>query len=113
VDYGELILPALLTLIPPIVFCLGAGMVLSCFNHTLIYALMAAVILLTVLPLPPAINFSLSGFFSQFPLTMGTLDPAFQIPSWLAIHQISLTVLGAFLAVFAVNVQRNSSCQTM
>ena len=113
VDYGELILPALLTLIPPIVFCLGTGMMLSRFNHTLIYALMAAVILLTVLPLPSAINFSLSGFFSQFPLTMGTLDPAFQIPSWLAIHQISLTVLGAFLAVFAANVQRNSSCQTM
>lgn len=112
-DYGELILPALLTLIPPIAVCLGAGLMLSRFSHTLIYAPMAAVILLTVLPLPSVINFSLSGFFSQFPLTMGTLDPAFQIPSWLAIHQISLTVLGAFLAVFAANVQRNSSCQTM
>ena len=116
VDYGELILPALLTLIPrrcvshppdhrasqcqpaisqghqqnteeqlvpqqapqliskyfiqglSIVFCLGAGMMLSRFNHTLIYALMAAVILLTVLPLPPAINFSLSDFFQRYTL---------------------------------------------
>lgn len=112
-NYGKLLLPALLILIPPIAFFLGAGLMLSRFNHALIYALMAAVILLTVLPLSPAINFSLSGFFSQFPLTMGTLDPAFQIPGWLAIHQISLAALGAFLAVFAVNAQRNSSCQTM
>ena len=80
-------------------------MMLSRFNHTLIYALMAAVILLTVLPLPPAINFSLSDFFSQFPLTVEKLDPAFHVPDWLAVHQISLTTLGAFLAVFAVNVQ--------
>jgi ABC-2 type transport system permease protein len=113
VDYGELILPALLTLIPPIVFCLGAGMMLSRFNHTLIYALMAAVILLTVLPLPPAINFSLRSFFSQFPLTAEKLDPAFHVPGWLAVHQMILTALGTFLAVFAVHAQRNSSCQTM
>ena len=108
-----MVLPALLTLIPPIVFCLGAGMMLSRIDHTLIYALMAVVILLTMLPLPPAINFSLSGFFSQFPLTVEKLDPAFHVPGWLAVHQIILTTLGTFFAVFAVHVPRNGSCQTM
>ena len=105
VDYGELILPALLTLIPPIVFCLGAGMMLSCFNHTLIYALMAAVILLTVLPLPPAINFPLSGFFSQFPLTVEKLDPVFHVPVWLAVSKIVVAFLGSTFAISAINMQ--------
>ena len=78
-------------------------MMLSRFSHALLYALMAAVIILTALPLPPAINVSLSGFFSQFPLTVEQLDPAFHVPGWLAIQQISLTVLGAVLAVFAMH----------
>jgi len=55
----------------------------------------------------------LSGFFSQFPLTVEKLDPAFHVPGWLAVHQIILTTLGTFFAVFAVHVPRNGSCQTM
>ena len=104
-NYGELVLPALLTLIPPIIFCLGAGLMLTRFSYVLIYALMAAVILLTMLPLPPAIGFSLSGFFSQFPLTIGTLDPAFHIPGWLAVSKIVLVFLGSIFTISAISVQ--------
>ena len=105
-NYGELILPALLILIPPIVFCLGAGLILSHFNHALIYGLMAAVLLLPVLSLPAAISFSLSRFFSQFPLMLDTLDPVFYIPVWVAVSRIALTLLGGAFAISAVNMQK-------
>ena len=107
-NYGELVLPALLTLIPPIIFCLGMGLMLTRFSYALIYALMAAVILLTMLPLPPAINFSLSGFFSQFPLTIGTSDPAFHIPGWLAVSKMTLVILGSALTVIATGKQKGT-----
>ena len=80
-------------------------MMLSRFNHTLIYALMAAVILLTVLPLPPAINFSSSSFFSQFPLTVEKLDPAFHVPGWLAVSKIALVFLGSTFTISSINMQ--------
>ena len=104
--YGELILPALLSLIPPIAFCLGAGLMLSYMNHGLTYILMAAVLLLSALPLPTAASFSLSGFFSQFPLTLDTLDPVFHIPVWVAISRIALTLLGSAFAISAVSMQK-------
>lgn len=102
-NYGELILPTLLTLLPPIVFCLGAGMALGQLRPTLIYLLMAAEFLLCSLPLPTAISFSLSGFFSQFPLTLDTLDPAFYVPGWLIVPKITFTAFGFILVIFTAN----------
>lgn len=105
-NYGELLLPTLLTLIPPILFCLGAGLVLNQIHPVLLYALMVAVLLLSVLPLPSAVSFSLSSFFSQFPLFLGTLDPAFHVPAWLAISKIMLAILGLSLIIFATGIQK-------
>lgn len=102
-NYGELLLPALLTLIPPILFCLGAGLVLSRLHPALIYALMVAVFLLSVLPLPPAVSFSLNTFFSQYPLTAGTLDPAFSVPSSVAVSKVIVALVGLALCYFGTN----------
>lgn len=99
INYGELILPTLLTLLPPIIFCLGAGMAVGQFHPVLIYFLMAAIFLLCVLPLPTAISFSLSGFFSQFPLIFDTLDPAFFVPGWLIASKVAFAVLGFILMI--------------
>lgn len=79
-NYGELVLPALLTLIPPVIFCLGAGFALCQLHPVFIYPLMAVIFLLSLLPLPVAASFSLSRFFLEYPLTLNRLDPAFQIP---------------------------------
>ncbi len=106
-DYSKLVLPALLTLIPSIIFCMGAGLLLSSLNPALIYILMALVLLLSVLPLPTAINYSLSSFFSQFPLNLDILDPAFHVPGWLAVSRIILTLLGGTFAISTANLQNN------
>lgn len=105
-NYGELLWPALLTLIPPILFCLGAGLVLSQLHPALIYALMATVFLLSVLPLPPALSFSLNTFFTQYPLTVGTLDPAFSVPMNVAISKIIYAILGVALTVLATGMNK-------
>lgn len=107
INYGNLILPALLTLTPPVIFCLGAGLVLSRFNPTLIYIFMVVVLLLSALPLPTSVNLSLSGFYSQFPLTLNVLDPIFHIPGWLLMSRFALALLGVVLATFSVNGQDN------
>lgn len=110
-NYGELLLPALLTILPPVVFCLGAGSALSRFNHVLIYAMMVVVILLYVLPLPSAVSLSLSDFFSQYPADMNALDPAFYIPSWLITSKIILVFGGLALIVFDTNMREREHDQ--
>lgn len=107
-NFGELLLPALLTLLPAIIFCLGIGLLLMNLHPALIYVLIAAVLLLPLLPLPTAISFSLNSFFSQYPLTLGKLDPAFHIPSWLIASKTVLTLLGLAFAIAAVNMQKTS-----
>ncbi len=103
--FGELLLPTLLTVLPPVVFCLGAGLVLSRFSHILIYVLMVTVLILSVIPLPPAVSLSLSNFFSQYPLHLNELDPAFYIPSWIIISKIIFMFLGLALVVFDTNMR--------
>lgn len=105
-NYDELLLPALLTLIPPVFFCLGAGLVLSRLHPALIYVLMAVVLLISVLPLPLAISFSLNTFFEQYPLTVGTLDPAFSIPGYVAVSKTIFSILGLALTILATDMQK-------
>ena len=83
-DYSGLILPALLTLLPPTVFCLGAGLALGRRSPALVYAVMGGVLLLCWLPLPQGLAFSLGGFFAQYPLELDHLDPMFSMTANLA-----------------------------
>ncbi len=110
-DYRDLIFPALLTLLPTIIFCLGAGLSLSRIHPNLIYPLMVVVFLLSLLPLPSVASLSSCGFFSQFPLTLDTLDPAFCVPGWLIVSKIFFAVLGFILAAFAVGMPKLKTIQ--
>lgn len=108
-NYGELFLPALLTLLPPVIFCLGTGLTLSRIQPSLIYALMVAVLLLSMLPLPSTVSLSLNSFFSQYPLTVGVLDPAFSIPSNVAASKAVVIILGIALTLLAANMRKDTS----
>jgi len=79
--FGDLLVPLALTLLPAVVFCLGCGWALGRIHPALVYGLMAAVFLLSWCPLPQALDFSLGEFFTDYPDTLGTLDPAFSVPS--------------------------------
>lgn len=78
---GSLVGPALLVLLPAWLFCLGAGWSLGTRCPVLIYGVIAVVFFLTWLPLPQVLDFHLGSFFSQYPLTLEVLDPAFVCPA--------------------------------
>ena len=69
-NYGELIAPALLTLLPAGLFCLGLGWTLGRRRPALIYAVMGAVLLLCWLPLPQELAFSMNSFIARYPLEL-------------------------------------------
>ena len=92
--WGELLLPALVTLVPPLAFALGSGWLLGRVRPWLLYVWMPLPFALALLPLPEALELWNGGFFTQYPLTLGTLDPAFSLPVAVLLVQCALLTAG-------------------
>ena len=97
--YGwmELIAPALVTLLPPLAFALGSGWLLGRVRPWLLYVWMPLPLALALLPLPEALELWNGSFFTQYPLTLGTLDPAFSLPAAVLLVQCALLAAGVVL----------------
>ena len=92
--WGELIAPALVTLVPPPVFALGSGWLLGRLRPRLVYVWMLCPFIILALPLPDAFGLWNGSFFTRYPLTLGTLDPAFSMPTATLLVQCALLVAG-------------------
>ena len=97
--YGwiELIAPALVTLFPPLAFALGSGWLLGRVRPWLLYVWMPLPFALARLPLPEVLELWNGSFFTQYPLTLGTLDPAFSLPAAVLLVQCALLAAGVVL----------------
>ena len=95
--WGSLLLPALATLPPALVFALGSGWLLGQIRPWLVYVWMAVPFLCMALPLPDALGIWNGHFFSKYPLALGTLDPAFSMPAAVLIVQCILLAAGIVL----------------
>ncbi|WP_295626275.1 hypothetical protein [uncultured Intestinimonas sp.] len=69
--WGELALPALAALVPPLVFALGSGWLLGQVRPWLVYAWMPLPLLVRALPLPEALGLWDGSLFAEYPLTLG------------------------------------------
>ena len=90
--WKELLAPALITLLPPLVFALGSGWFLGQIKVQLIYVWMVIPFVCMALPLPDALGLWNGNFFTKYPLGLGILDPDFSIPvSMISIQGALLT----------------------
>ena len=96
-SWGSLLLPALVTLLPTLVFALGSGWLAGQIRPWLVYVWMAVPFLCMALPLPDALGIWNGHFFSRYPLALGTLDPAFFMPAAVLIVQCILLAAGIVL----------------
>ena len=96
-SWGSLLLPALVTLLPALVFALGSGWLAGQIRPWLVYVWMAVPFLCMALPLPDALGIWNGHFFSKYPLALGTLDPAFFMPAAVLIVQCILLAAGIVL----------------
>lgn len=101
-SFSEMCLAIIYTLVPVSLFILGLGLLLGRFHSSLIYVLMAVVLLLEYLP----ISFDLYGsvFLISYPLTLDILDPPFLIPTDQLLQRGMLIVLGTLMALIASKV---------
>ena len=95
--WGTLLVPALVTLVPPLVFALGSGWLLGRLRPWLLLPWMLIPFLLRALPLPACLGLLNGSAFTDRPLALGTLDPAFSLPAGAVAVQCALLLLGAAL----------------
>lgn len=96
-DWGELLLPALVTLAPPLVFALGSGWLAGQIRPWLVYLWMALPLAWTALPLPKPFGIWNGHFFTEYPLTLQILDPAFTMPIPVLLTQCTFLSAGLTL----------------
>ena len=101
-DWGSLFLPALTVLLPTLVFALGSGWLLGQIRPWLVYVWMAVPFLFTAIPLPTALGLWNGRFFTEYPLTLGTLDPGFSLPADAAAAQIALLAVGTAILGYSI-----------
>ena len=96
-NWGRLLFPALITLVPPLTFALGSGWFLGTYKSGLIYVWMALPLVSAALPLPEALGIWNGSFFTEYPLALGTLDPGFSVPPSILLTQCALLTAGIIL----------------
>lgn len=96
-DWGELLLPAFLTLVPPLLFALGGGWQLGKVRSWLLYVWALPPLVCRILPLPEALGLWNGSFFPQYPLRLEVLDPAFSLPWEVLLAQGVMAMAGAAL----------------
>ena len=85
-DWGSLLPCALTALLPPLLFALGSGWLLSQIRPRLLYLWMALPFLLTPLPLPEALSLLNGSFFTAYPLSLDALGSRL-FPAGLCSHR--------------------------
>lgn len=110
VPLGSFVLPALLTLIPPLFLLMGAGLWIGRARPALLFVLMAVVFLLGFVPLPASVELYGTALFTEYPLTLEVLDPAFRVPFEALAAKSVYILLGVGMASLAMRkVKRHPS----
>lgn len=94
INFGSFILPTIITLLPAMLFVFGAGMLGGRYHQGIIFVLMMVVILINYIPLPYAVDLFGGNFFTKYPENLGTVEPAFFIPTSVLIGKAIYGLLG-------------------
>lgn len=96
-DWRSLLLPSLITLVPPLVFALGSGWMLGRLRSWLLFPWMLIPVVWIALPLPDSFGLVTGSAFAERPLALDTLDPAFSLSQETIICQCALFFAGVAL----------------
>ncbi|NFF78473.1 hypothetical protein FDG33_03910 [Clostridium sporogenes] len=93
-DFRSLVLPAVITLLPAMLFMFGLGTLGGRYHQGIVFVLMAAVILVSFIPLPYAVDLFGGNFFTKYPESLQVVEPAFSIPVNVIIGKLMYGVTG-------------------
>lgn len=109
-NFRSFALPTVITLLPAMLFVFGVGMLGGRCHQSIIFALMAVIILLNYIHLPYAFDLFGESFFENYPLSLGIVEPPFSIPITLLIGKFIYGLLGlAMMLIASIPKRQNNS----
>lgn len=96
------VIPALFIL-PWLIFAIGAGWRLASFGSAPVLIMAALILISGYIPLPMWASTTGAAFFSEYPLSLGVLDPPLTIPVFICLGRAAVGALGAVLLIGAKN----------
>lgn len=100
-NFKSFILPTVITLLPAMLFVLGAGMFGGRYHEAIIFVLMAVILLLNYFPLPYVVDLLGGNFFTNYPLFLNIVEPVFFIPINVLIGKVIYALAGFAMMVMA------------
>ena len=103
--FGDFIIPIVVTIIPCLLFILGAGLLLGGIYVNILYLLMIAALLFAFLPLPAFFDLYGAKLFSTYPLTLAVGpngEPAFTLPVSFILGRFSFCTAGTLMVVLGI-----------
>jgi len=103
--FSDFIVPIIVTLTPALLFIFGLGLIAGSVHPNILYALMAVVILLGLLPLPLFFDIYGTRAFSEYPLTLpiGPIgEPEFVMPLLFVLGRVMFSVTGVLMMLYGV-----------
>ena len=103
--FGDFIIPIVVTLIPGLLFVLGAGLLLGGINQNLLYVMMLAVILINFLPPPAFMNLYGGNFFDKYPMTLplgSDGEVTYSMPASFILGRLSFCAAGVLMLFFGI-----------
>jgi len=105
--FGDFIIPAIITVIPCLLFFLGAALLLGSIKPNILYVLMFVVFLMPFIPLPVFFDLYGNKFFNAYPLTLPAGidgEPAFFLPIPFILGKILFSAAGVIM--FLAGIKR-------
>lgn len=103
----SLIAPTVVVLLPALIFVLGLGLLAGHMQSAFIFALMPLVMAADLLPVADGARLLAGSYFSGFPLSLDTLDPAFVLSSDLAAGRLVYLAAGGAFIIIALHKARH------
>ena len=104
-NFGNFIIPIVITLIPGMLFILGAGLLLGGIHTNILYILMIAALLFGFLSPPAFFDLYGGSFFSAYPLTLSVgLDgePPFALPISFISGRVFFSTAGILMVLLGI-----------
>ncbi|WP_027624093.1 hypothetical protein [Clostridium lundense] len=108
-NFTSFVLPIVITLLPAMLFVFGAGMIGGQYHQSIIFVLMVAILLISYVPIPYAFDLFGGNFFTNYPVSLGTVEPAFFVPTNVLIGKFIYGLLGiAMMFVSSIQKKKNN-----
>ncbi|GAA0076377.1 hypothetical protein UT300005_07550 [Clostridium sp. CTA-5] len=109
-NFGSFIFPTIITLLPAMLFVFGLGTIGGRYHQGIIFVLMVVMILINYVSLPYAVDLFGGNFYSNYPVSLDIVEPAFSLPKNVLIGKLVYVLVGIMMILISIISKKQNKC---